>query len=44
MSSNMCLRLPAHVKVIFIGKESDCEILRSLTGKDMIGMDSEWRP
>jgi ribonuclease D len=30
--------------VIFIGKESDCEILRSLTGKDMVGMDSEWRP
>jgi len=43
-SSNQCLRLPAHVKVTFIGTEKDCEILRSLTGKDMVGMDSEWRP
>lgn len=32
------------VKVTFIGNEKDCEILRSLTGKDMVGMDSEWRP
>ena len=43
-SSNQCLRLPANVKVTFIGNEKDCEILRSLTGKDMVGMDSEWRP
>lgn len=27
-----------------ISSESDCELLKSLIGHKMIGMDSEWRP
>jgi len=38
------LRLPANVKVTFVGKEQDCHLLKTLYGKDMVGMDSEWRP
>lgn len=27
-----------------MGKEQDCHLLKTLFGKDMVGMDSEWRP
>lgn len=38
------LELPSHVRVKFIATEKDCNILRDLIGKPIIGMDSEWRP
>ncbi len=28
----------------FVGCERDCELLRSLIGREFVGMDSEWRP
>lgn len=43
-SGNQCLRLPPSLRVHFIGTEKDCELLRSLVGREFVGMDSEWRP
>ena len=44
VSEGQCLKLPSHVQVKFIGNQADCQQLRSLIGKPIIGMDSEWRP
>lgn len=38
------LSLPDHVEVKFIGNSTECQELRKLIGKPIIGMDSEWRP
>jgi len=38
------LRLPASVEVKFIGNAQDCQLLRKLIGRPIVGMDSEWRP
>jgi len=39
-----CLRLPAQLQVKFIGNPTDCQQLKKLIGKPIVGMDSEWRP
>lgn len=38
------LKLPSHVSVQMVSTEAECEHLRSLIGKEMVGMDCEWRP
>jgi len=38
------MHLPPKMKVKFIGTEADCEHLKDLIGKPMIGMDSEGKP
>ena len=32
------------MQVHFVGTEKECEKLHSLIGKELVGMDSEWRP
>ena len=44
MSDEPCLQLPQNVQVKFIHKVPEVKQLQSLIGKEMIGMDSEWRP
>lgn len=39
-----CLQLPNHCQVRFISSVHDVQLLKSLIGKEMVGMDSEWRP
>lgn len=44
MNGSQCLHLPQNVKVNFVGTDKDCDSLRSLIGRQFVGMDSEWRP
>ena len=36
--------MPNDVEVKFISKDEDVSLLKNLLGKEIIGMDSEWRP
>ena len=38
------MRLPAEIRIKFVGTEEDVEELEELKGERYIGVDSEWRP
>ena len=38
------LKLPADLEVKFIHKVEEIQLLKTLIGKEYVGMDSEWRP
>ena len=38
------MKLPADLEVKFICKIEEVPLLKSLIGKEYVGMDSEWRP
>lgn len=44
VSDTISLCLPATCTIHFICTVPDVALLKSLIGKEMVGMDSEWRP